>query len=67
MQSCFTSEKASHIKYLYENINLRCTVEKVDNLRDEEEEEGLGEVAENGNHGKRHAGEVAEGVSGKDL
>jgi hypothetical protein len=36
-------------------------------LRDEEEEEGLREMAEDGHNSESHAREVAEGVTGKDL
>ena len=46
---------------------LRCAVEKVYYLRDEEEEQGLGEVTDNGHHGKGHAREVAERIPRKYL
>lgn len=42
---------------------LREGVEKVEDLGDEEEEEGLGEVPEDGHHGEGHPTEVAEGVT----
>ena len=38
---------------------LWCGVDKVEDLGDEEEEHGLAEVAEDGDHCKRHASEVA--------
>lgn len=34
-------------------------------LRDEEQQDGLGEVANDADHGERHPGEVAEGVAHK--
>jgi hypothetical protein len=34
---------------------LRQAVDEVDDLRDEEEEQGLAEVTQNGDHGQRHA------------
>ena len=40
-------------------------VEEVDYLWEEEEEEGLGEVAEDRHHRQRHPREVAEGVAGE--
>ena len=48
-------------------VFLRGAVEKVDDLRDEEEEQGLGEVTDNGHHGKGHAREVAERIPRKYL
>lgn len=36
-------------------------------LRDEEEEHGLAEVAQDADHGKGHAGKVAEGVAHEDA
>ena len=45
--------------------HLRTGVEEVDNLGEEEEEEGLGEVPEDRHHRQRHPGEVAEGVAGE--
>ena len=44
---------------------LRETVAKVDQLRDEEEHDGLTEVTQNTNHGKRHSGKICESVSYK--
>ena len=44
---------------------LWCGVDKVEDLGDEEEEHGLAEVAEDGNHRKRHASKVAVRVTNK--
>ena len=44
---------------------LWCGVDKVEDLRDEEEEHGLAEVAEDGNHRKCHASKVAVCVTNK--
>lgn len=44
---------------------LRDGIQEVEDLRDEEEEDGLAEVAEDAYDGKGHAGEVAEGVPHK--
>ena len=44
---------------------LRDGVHKVEDLRDEEEEHGLAEVAEDGDHCKRHASKVAVRVTNK--
>ena len=44
---------------------LRCRVDKVEDLGDEEEEHGLAEVAEDGDHRKCHASKVAVRVTNK--
>ena len=44
---------------------LRGGVYKVEDLGDEEEEHGLAEVAEDGDHCKCHASKVAVGVTNK--
>ena len=44
---------------------LRDGVHKVEDLGDEEEEHGLAEVAEDGDHCKRHASKVAVCVTNK--
>ena len=49
-----------------ETEDLGYRVEKVENLRNEEEAEGLGEVAENRYDGEDHAREVAVGVTNED-
>jgi hypothetical protein len=46
---------------------LRDRVQKVEDLREEEEEEGFRKVAEDADDGKRHAGEVAERVADKGV
>ena len=46
---------------------LRGGVDEVEDLRDEEEEERFGEVAEDADDGEDHAGEVAVGVSDEDA
>ena len=48
-------------------ISLGCAVEEVEDLRNEEEEQGLREVSDDRHHGKRHAGEVTERVSREHL
>ena len=44
---------------------LRDGIYKVEDLGDEEEEHGLAEVAEDGDHRKCHASKVAVGVTNK--
>lgn len=46
---------------------LRHRVQEVEDLGHKEQQEGLGEVAENTNNRKDHAGEVAVGVSNKTF
>ena len=41
--------------------------DKVEHLRDEEEHEGLAEVAHDARHGQGHPGKVGEGVADEDL
>ena len=50
-----------------ETENLGRGVEEVEDLGDEEEAQGLGEVTEDADDGKDHAGEVAVGVADKDT
>lgn len=50
-----------------ETKDLGHRVGKVEELRDEEETECLGEVAEDADDGKDHAGEVAVGVTNEDA
>lgn len=49
----------------YEMEKLGYGVEEVDDLRYEEEEHGLAEVAQDPDHCEGHAGDVAEGVADK--
>lgn len=44
---------------------LRDGIEEIDDLWNEKEKQRLAEVTQNGHHGKRHAGKVAEGVTDK--
>jgi hypothetical protein len=46
---------------------LRSGIDEVEDLRDEQEEEGLGEVPEDADHGKYHSSKVAVRVSYEDL
>ena len=46
---------------------LRARQHKVEDLRDEEQDERLGKVALDGDGGECHAGEVAEGVAWEGL
>lgn len=46
---------------------LRSTQNEVEDLGDEEQKKGLAEVTEDADHGERHAGEVAQGVSWEDT
>lgn len=46
---------------------LRRAVEEVDDLRDEQEQQRLGEVAKDGYDGEDHAGEVTVGVADEDA
>jgi len=49
----------------YESEELWSGVEEVKDLGDEEQQHGLAEVAEDGDHRKCHASEVAVGVTDK--
>ena len=49
-----------------ESEELGGGVEKVEDLRHEEEKESLAEVAQNADHGKCHPGKVAVRVAHKD-
>jgi hypothetical protein len=51
----------------YNPDELRQRVDKVDKLGDEEEQQGLAEVAEDPDHGKCHASEIRVRVAHKDL
>lgn len=46
---------------------LRHRVDKVDDLRDEEQQHGFAKVAQDADHGERHAGQVVERVADKHL
>ena len=48
-------------------ISLQVTARILVYLWNEEEQESLGEMAEDCHHSKRHTREVAEGVTGEDL
>jgi hypothetical protein len=48
-------------------ISLLITARTLVYLWNEEEQESLGEMAEDCHHSERHTREVAEGVTGKDL
>ena len=41
--------------------------EKIDNLRNEEEQHRLAEMSNDSDHGKRHASEVAQRVTDENL
>lgn len=47
---------------IHETEELGAAEDEVEDLRDEEEEEGFGKVGEDGDAGEGHAREVAEGV-----
>ena len=51
----------------YQLEELRGGVHKVEYLRNEEEEQGLAEEAEDARHGQSHTSEVAEGVPNEHL
>ena len=51
----------------YELKELRGGVDKVEYLRDEEEEEGLAEETEDSRDRQNHTSKVAEGVTNKHL
>jgi len=46
---------------------LRRGVQEIQDLRQEEEQQRLAEVAQDSNHGESHAGKVAVGVPNKHL
>ena len=46
---------------------LRHGVDEIGDLRQKEEQQGLGEVAVNAHHGKRHARKVTKRVPNEDL
>ena len=51
----------------YELEELRYRIQEIDDLRDEKEQHGLAEVAQDGNNSERHARKVAERVAHKNL
>lgn len=44
---------------------LRHRIQKIEYLRDEEEQQCFAEMAQDANHRERHAGQIAEGVADK--
>jgi hypothetical protein len=46
---------------------LRCRVNEVENLRNEEEYQSLAEVTHDADHGKDHSSKIAVRVSHEDL
>jgi hypothetical protein len=64
-QPCHDSLWNSMSRTWYESKQLRTTEQKVEDLGDEEEKKRFGVVALDGDDGERHAGEVAESVSGE--
>jgi len=51
----------------YEFEKLRSGEDKIEDLRDEEQQHCLAEVSEDCDYGKRHAGKIAESVAYKHL
>jgi hypothetical protein len=46
---------------------LRKTVQEIEDLRNEEQHQGLAEMAKNGNNSKTHSREVSISISHKNL
>lgn len=51
----------------YEVEQLRHRINEVEDLRDEEQQNGFAEMAENADHGERHARKVVERVTDEHL